>query len=278
MGIANVGKRLFRCLGNPARVKAELLRLWPATPFGPARRTTTCCRARTTPTACTRPRSRRGRSESTGSARSNSAWAAAAASSKWNATPRRSRREVGVGFQVWGFDTGSGMPRTDDPRDMLYVWQPGFFAMDAAGLKKKLRRAELVLGDVGATVPGFVEQQSPAPIGFIAFDLDYYSSTRDAFRLFDAADRWFLPRVFCYFDDVIGDDAELHSEFSGELLAIDAFNRAHENTKIGRLHLLRHKRRISAPWNDVIYVCHRFGHPSYNAHQGGGVWNYGPKR
>ncbi len=277
MGIANVGKRLFRCLGNPARVKAELLRLWPATPFG--RRVDYDLLPRTHYAYCMYQAALQARA--LGIDRIGAIEFGVGGGGGLIEMERYAEaieREVGVGFQVWGFDTGSGMPRTDDPRDMLYVWQPGFFAMDAAGLKKKLRRAELVLGDVGATVPGFVEQQSPAPIGFIAFDLDYYSSTRDAFRLFDAADRWFLPRVFCYFDDVIGDDAELHSEFSGELLAIDAFNRAHENTKIGRLHLLRHKRRISAPWNDVIYVCHRFGHPSYNAHQGGGVWNYGPKR
>lgn len=276
MGITSFGKRLFQCLGSPARVKAELLRLTPATGF--SRRVDYDLLPRTHYGYCMYQAAlqakRLGLSQI--SAIEFGVGGGGGLIEMENYA-EAIERETGVAFQVWGFDTGSGMPKTDDPRDMLYVWQPGFFAMDVEGLKKKLRRAELVLGDVRASVPEFIAQKPPAPIGFISFDLDYYSSTRDAFKLFENDNRWFLPRVFCYFDDIIGDDAELHSEFSGELLAIDEFNRAHEKTKIGRLHLLRHKRRIPAPWNDVIYVCHRFDHPDYNKHQGGGVWNYSGK-
>ena len=34
------------------------------------------------------------------------------------------------------------------------------------------------------------------------------------YDLFRYSDKFFLPRVFCYFDDCIGDDWELHSEFT----------------------------------------------------------------
>lgn len=39
-------------------------------------------------------------------------------------------RELGVDFQVYGFDTGSGMPKSQDYRDMLYMWDEGLFAVD----------------------------------------------------------------------------------------------------------------------------------------------------
>jgi hypothetical protein len=44
--------------------------------------------------------------------------------------------------------------------------------MDVDAVKRRLRHAELVLGDVAVTVPQFLSQLD-TPIGFISFDLDY---------------------------------------------------------------------------------------------------------
>jgi hypothetical protein len=127
---------------------------------------------------------------------------------------------TGVQIEVYGFDAGGGMPNPVDYRDLPYVWQPGFFAMDADALRARLQRARLVLGDVRETIPTFVERGTFAPVGFISFDLDYHSSTVHAFELLDVPPELRLPRVLCYFDDVIGDDWELHSPYTGELAAI----------------------------------------------------------
>ncbi|MEZ5322785.1 MAG: hypothetical protein R2698_12070 [Microthrixaceae bacterium] len=173
---------------------------------------------------------------------------------------------TGIEVQVYGFDTGAGMPEPVDYRDLPYLWRPGDFAMDVDRLKARLRTAALVLGDVGETVDGFVEQHDPAPIGFVAFDLDYWSSTVSALRLFDAPVERMVPRVMCYMDDVIGSDVEIHCEYVGELAAIKGFNEEHEDQKLAPIHGLRNKRPVPSIWNDQMWVLHNFTHPKYGAY------------
>lgn len=181
----------------------------------------------------------------------------------------RLSRMIGVDERVdisaVGFDLGSGMPEPVDFRDMPYIWQHGFFRMDEALLRSRLTRARLILGDIAETGAAFMAT-TPAPLGFISFDLDYYSSTVSAMRslLEGPADRY-LPRVFCYFDDTVGPHEELHSEFTGELLAIREFNVAHERRKLATIHGLRYKLLpLEEPWIDAMYVFHIFDHPRYN--------------
>lgn len=174
--------------------------------------------------------------------------------------------ETGVGVRVFGFDTGTGMPEPVDHRDLPYLWRPGDFPMDIEGLRARLRSATLVLGDVTETVEGFVEAHDPPPVGFVAFDLDYWSSTVAALRLFDASAERLVPRVICYMDDVIGSDVEIHCEYVGELLAIREFNDTHEDRKLAPVNGLRHKRPVPAIWNDQIWVLHSFGHPEYSTY------------
>jgi hypothetical protein len=173
---------------------------------------------------------------------------------------------TGVRVATIGFDAGSGMPVPIDYRDLPYVWQPGFFEMDEAALRRRLSRSELFIGNVNETVPAFVARDDFAPIGFVSFDLDYYSSTVASMKLLETAPERRLPRLFCYFDDVLGDDIEIHSRYVGELLAIDEFNAAHSDAKVAPIHGLAHKRRIPAAWNDQVYVCHAFTHPQYDTH------------
>jgi hypothetical protein len=173
-------------------------------------------------------------------------------------------KAVGIDIEVYGFDSGSGLPPPADNRDLPYVWKKGFYKIDEAAVRAKLHRAKLIFGLVSETVGKFAQEQKPAPIGFVAFDLDYYTSTVDAFKLFDAAgpeNR--LPRIFCYFDDIIGKDEELHCEHVGELAAIAEFNRAHPTLKFGRIFGLRHKRIFHSGWCDQIFVLHDLAHPQY---------------
>lgn len=175
-------------------------------------------------------------------------------------------KEVGVEIAVYGFDSGTGMPEAKDYRDLPYVWQEGSFLMNSECLKSRLKKAKLILGDVACTVSGFTSSENPAPIGFISFDLDYYSSTVEAFKLFYAPTKFFLPRVFCYFDDCIGDDWQLDSEFAGESLAIKEFNDKNEMRKIARINGLRYKRFSWELWHELMYVLHIFDHPLYCTH------------
>jgi hypothetical protein len=180
---------------------------------------------------------------------------------------------VGVRVEVVGFDAGAGMPPPTDYRDLPYVWAPGMFAMDEPALRRRLRGARLIIGEVERTVPEFLRQGDYPPVGFVAFDLDYWSSTNAAMQVLDGPSRLRLPRVFCYFDDVVSDDWEIHCEHVGELLAIRDFNAAHEKLKVSPVNGLRHRRRIPAPWNDQIYVAHDFGHPDYTANVHPADWD-----
>jgi hypothetical protein len=174
------------------------------------------------------------------------------------------RAETGVEVAVYGFDTGRGMPPPQDYRDMPYLWQPGYFAMDVPKLQARLKSAKLILGDVAETLQGFTERENPPPIGFIAFDLDYYSSTVAALKILDAGNRFLLPRVACYFDDMVGDIDWAYNEFTGELLAIKEFNAMHEHLKIAPVNGLRFTgRRIPQNWHEQIFVAHLFTHPDY---------------
>jgi hypothetical protein len=130
---------------------------------------------------------------------------------------------------------------------VTYRWAEGEFWMDPGPLRARLKKARLILGDVRDTIGEVMGEPKLAPIGFVAFDLDYHSSTRDALIMFDADPRRLLPRIFCHVDDAIGDDWELHCEHVGELLAIREFNETHEHRKLAPIHGLAHKRAIDLP-------------------------------
>ena len=168
---------------------------------------------------------------------------------------------LGVVIHVTGFDSGSGMAPAQDYRDLPHVWGSGFYKMDLPKLKSALSpETELILGDIRDTIP---EWSPRGPIGFVAFDLDYYSSTKAAFHLFDGDARAMLPRTYCYFDDIVWPAIACHNEYVGEVCAIKEYNEEHARRKICPLHLLRHQRVYPQRWNDQVYVHHDFAHPLY---------------
>jgi hypothetical protein len=174
---------------------------------------------------------------------------------------------LGVGIDVYGFDTGTGLPKPLDYRDLPNLWRESAFPMDVARLKERLKKARLILGPVGKTLQGFIES-SPAPIGFISFDLDYYSSTVDALTLLEADHAVLLPRVHCYFDDIM---AFSYSEFTGERLAIAEFNAKHHVRKLAPIYGLRYyvpAVQAQAQWTEQFYLAHLFDHTLYNHHDG----------
>jgi hypothetical protein len=172
--------------------------------------------------------------------------------------------EVGVRIDVVGFDSGAGMPPPLDYRDLPHIWGPGFYLMQADKLRARLTRAQLLLGDVGETLREWLAEGTRAPVGFVAFDLDYYSSTKDALTLFEAPPTDHLPRVYCYFDDVCSNALGCMSEYLGELLAIREFNESHPERKIGKIQQVRVHRPRWEMWHDRMYAFHDFAHPEYN--------------
>ena len=143
---------------------------------------------------------------------------------------------LGLGVDVYGFDTGTGLPKPEDYRDLPNLYTESSFRMDVEGLKKRLKKAQLILGLVEHTVKKLIDSRA-APVAFVSIDLDYYSSTMQALKLLEADQARLLPRIHFYFDDIMG---LTFSEYNGERLAIADFNASHTMRKISPIYGLRH--------------------------------------
>ena len=177
-------------------------------------------------------------------------------------------RELGVSIEVYGFDTGEGLPEPRGNLDAPFLMDRGDFPMDRERLEARLSRAKLVLGDVRDTIPSFLDQGAAAEVGFISFDLDYHSSTEDALAILLAGADRLLPRVLCYFDDTHGYP---WGEFNGALLAIAEYNAAPSERRLARLEGLRYllpRTELEQRWPDAMYVAHAFDHPRYAEAEG----------
>jgi hypothetical protein len=178
---------------------------------------------------------------------------------------RTVEKETGIEIRLVGFDAGSGLPSSSDPRDMLYSWPEGAFPMDQVALEKRIAgRAQLVIGNVGKTLEGW-EPAPDAPIGAILFDLDYYSSTINALQVLTKEN--VLPRIWCYFDDVCTSPDEAATEILGERAAIAEFNSSARRKALNDNISLARAFRFTHPqsWHQHIYVYHRLSHPQYNS-------------
>ncbi len=166
-------------------------------------------------------------------------------------------KETGVAIKVYGFDNGpAGLPAfIGDHRDHPDKWKPGDFPMDEPLLRSRIgRRTKLVIGNVEETVPRFFDDPAVPPVGFIAFDLDLYSSTASALRILSLPGRRTLDHVAIYFDDT---EHSVSHRFAGELLAIDEFNRTSDHVKIDRWRGLKSDRPFpEASFLQKMYMAH----------------------
>jgi hypothetical protein len=178
-------------------------------------------------------------------------------------------KSLGVTIDCYGFDTGKGMPPPDGALDLPYWFQPGQYAMNQGALAPDGLLGKVILGDVKETAGEFVAKHNPAPVGVVFGDLDYWSSTRDSFKLLESAKNHpqnFMPRLFMYFDDIIGTEVEMYGPFNGQLAAINDFNTAHADMKIHLNQNLLQFTYIRSRFQ--IYYAHLFSHPSYQVFVG----------
>jgi hypothetical protein len=193
-------------------------------------------------------------------------------------------RKTNIRIDVFGFDSGVGLPKPEDFRDQPNMWFEGQLPMDRAKLEPKLYRAKLYLGPVKETITAFIKG-NPTPVAFVSFDLDLYSSTRDALLLFKSDFAYVLPRVISYFDDIFG---HTYNDYCGERAAIAEFNGSSRACKICPIYGLRYftpRFARSELWPDGMYFAHFFEHPLYNtldslnkvvAVDVNGTWLWGP--
>jgi hypothetical protein len=180
----------------------------------------------------------------------------------------RIEHTLGVRTTVFGFDTGEGLPPPKDARDCPNLFAPGDYPMAVGDLHRRLRRAILVLGTVEETLPVFAAGGRPDPIAFISFDLNYYSSTKEALRILEFDATMLLPRVHCHFDAITG---VTYSDYNGERLAISEFNEAHPLRKISPIYGLQHyvpTRFANDLWVEKFFMAHLFDHELYSRPDG----------
>ena len=176
-------------------------------------------------------------------------------------------KQFGVAVEVYGFDTGIGLPKPTDYRDLPDLYEESTYPMDQDKLRSRLRHAKLIIGLIKETLSSFL-QAGPAPVGFVSIDVDLYTSTMDALKLFEANPRVLLPRIHCYLDDMLG---FTFSDFTGERLAINEFNQCHPQRKISPIYGLKHfvpDQFFDSMWVESFYLAHIFDHDLY-AHDGG---------
>ena len=172
--------------------------------------------------------------------------------------------EIGVDIKIYGFDSGIGLPASTNYKDQIYFWGQGDFKQDKKFLNAKLSKSEIIYGEVSETTNKFFQKDSIPPIGFIAFDLDYFTSTEAALKILNKEDKYFLPRVECFFDDVGSTELLCACQETGVLKAISEYNETSDNQILRKMGL-KASRRYSAFWNEGAYVQHRFKHKNYNS-------------
>jgi hypothetical protein len=164
-------------------------------------------------------------------------------------------KETKIQISVYGFDTGHGLPELTDHRDHPDRWIAGDYKMDEVLLRSRLTsRTTLVLGEVKDTAADFVRTMQRSPLGFVAVDVDLYSSTRDALQICSLPGKQMLLHTPMYFDDI---RSIFNHRFAGELLAIDEFNAANKNVKIDRWRGITEDRAFpESDWLNRMYVAH----------------------
>lgn len=172
----------------------------------------------------------------------------------------RTTKATGIDFRIVGFDTGAGMPPAIDYRDLPDVFQQGDFPMDVEKLRKALpENAELVIGDVKDTIPQFLKSvAADAPVGFVAVDVDYYSSAKETLNVLQGRPNQYLPVVPVYLDDIALDSC---NPWTGELLAVNEFNDENKKRKIAPFTVLRSNRIFkNTQWIDRMFAAHIHDH------------------
>ena len=163
-------------------------------------------------------------------------------------------QEYDINIKVFGFDTGCGLPNLiAEYRDHPDWWQSGDYPMSEEALRSRLTdRTKLIIGDIKNTIDQFSTYLT-SPIGFIAFDLDLYSSTKNALRILNFESSTYLNRIYIYFDDI---DAAHNHKYAGVLTAINEFNERDENTKIDRWRGVEYDRIWKDdPWLKKMYIA-----------------------
>ncbi|MBF6568119.1 MAG: hypothetical protein IVW54_04490 [Candidatus Binataceae bacterium] len=131
--------------------------------------------------------------------------------------------------------------------------------MDQSKLRQRIgTRADLIIGDAKENLAAL--NFDGRPLGAVMFDLDYYTSTRDALPVLTGNHT--LPRMWCYLDDIDGYPENCYVDAIGVRAAVSDFNRQSSDNQVSRVYCFQGL--APEEWHARIYACHRLAHPDYN--------------
>ena len=165
------------------------------------------------------------------------------------------KKFINIDIQIYGFTLKSGLPKTNQNSfDRLYRWSPDEFGYSKKQNYKNIKKSKIYFGNIKDTIPKFKKdikkKITESPIGFIIFDLDFYTSTKKALSLLKMNENSYIPRPYLYFDD-----HSFSSKYEGERKAIMEFNSKEKNkiSDIGEF-----AEQLSILWSKWIYLGKRF--------------------
>lgn len=171
-------------------------------------------------------------------------------------------RLTGLGIKVVGFDSGAGLPESEDLRDASWLWSLGDFPCDLELLRNRLSDGtDLIVGRIEDTFPRWLQDSGAPPVGFLSIDVDYYSGTKAICAALGAAHTSsILPMIECYFDDCL---RYLVPRRVGEAAAIDEFNSAYGQRFFDRDDWLCEGRPFAERlWLRRMHTFYSLDHPS----------------
>lgn len=171
------------------------------------------------------------------------------------------QKVTGIQIEVFGFDNATGLPAPTDYRDHPEIWSQGQFNLgDPANLVSELPPfCHLIVGDIANTIGQLEGMLNGAKLGFVVLDVDYYSSSKHALKIFNMSPDCYVPAVPMYADDT--EALVMYNPWQGEELAMNECNQENAMRKILRrkdsnimnfnlVHILDHPvRQGKAPGN-----------------------------
>jgi len=168
-----------------------------------------------------------------------------------------------IKINIYGFDTGKGLPKLQSNFDLPFLWHEGQF--DQSLNLDSFKKAKIIKGDIKNSFDELIKY-NPKNISAIFFDMDLYSSTANFLNQINKIEKFLSPRVLCYFDDIFNTFHHIN-EFNGEILAINEFNKSNNNIKIGKsVDNIKDFRFPLA--KGKVFNMQKFDHVDYNKYLG----------
>jgi len=144
-------------------------------------------------------------------------------------------KNLKMDIEVIGFDNRTGLPELKAGyKDHPEIWSFGEFEMGESYtfLNEFIKKThqKLIIGDIEETLKKY-KLDNDSTLSFVVIDVDLYSSTKPILEWINTlSDEQLLPATPIYFDDVL--NMFMYSEYAGEALAINEFNKKNKLKKI----------------------------------------------